>query len=311
MVSAATRTANGMAVADSPAYAQENCAPDGAMRGSNGSVVALKEPLKRASDEPTSPAHSSSSTVSDMPPTTQMTPRRVLQVIDANRMSQTPTASRSVTVSLGSELQQQPFKPTGITGSAHGKTPLSGLKRKHRSAAEHTPSHQRSTKQQQQLLLSPRLGSAFDDDYESENLAWLDMLVALLERKYRKHSTPVSIEALEDANQFEPRKTKQEQQHSISMVPSSAGRDSSASQTSSSNSKNSASSSRRTSGQHVAGKDQSASVKDEPSRDDQERLDKEKEERRQRILLRHAQQIQDASVSSSTCCGCKTGCLKM
>lgn len=185
--------------------------------------------------------------------------------------------------------------------------PLSGLKRKHRSVDECTPNNEQRSTKQQQLLRSPHLGSTFDDDYESENLAWLDMLVALLERKYGKHSMPVSIKELEDARQFEPRK-KSEQQ-TISTVALNAGRESSASQTNSS-SKSSNSSSRRTSGQHVAGKDQTL-VKDEPSRGDQERQDREKEERRQRILLRHAQQIQDASVSSSTCCGCKTGCLKM
>lgn len=308
MVSAATRTPNGMATAtatDAYVYAQENCAPDHATHGSNASVVALKGPTNHASDEPTSPTHSSSSTISDVTP--QTTPRRALQVIDVNRM--TPTASRSATASPASGLQQKPFKPTGIIGSAHGKAPLSGLKRKHWPADEYTPNHERKIKQQ--LLLSPRLGSAFDDDYESENLAWLDMLVALLERKYGNHSIPVSIKDLEDANQFEPRKKSAQQL--ISVLPAtSSGRESSASQTTNSSSKSN-SGSRRTSGQHIPGKEQALSVKDEPPRSDQERQDKEKEKeaRRQRILLRHAQQIQDTSVSSTTCCGCKTGCLKM
>lgn len=307
MVSAATRTANGSVTAatnDASSYVQENCAPDGATHGSNGSMVALKVPLKCVSDEPTSPPHSFSSTISDMTPP-QTTPRRALQVIDANCMNQTPTTSRSAIASPASGLQQKPFKATGITGSAHGMAPLSGLKRKHWAADECTPNNEQRSTKQQQLLLSPRLGSAFDDDYESENLAWLDMLVALLERKYGKHSIPVPIKELEDARQFEPRKKSEQQTTSTASL--SAGRECSASHT---NSSSKSSSSRRMSGQHVAGKDQTL-VKDEPSRDDQDRQDREKEERRQRILLRHAQQIQDASVSSSTCCGCKTGCLKM
>jgi hypothetical protein len=36
-----------------------------------------------------------------------------------------------------------------------------------------------------------------------------------------------------------------------------------------------------------------------------------KETKRQRLLLRHAQQIQASSLSSAASCGCKTGCLKM
>ncbi|KAF1792262.1 Lin-54 family [Phytophthora cactorum] len=47
-----------------------------------------------------------------------------------------------------------------------------------------------------------------------------------------------------------------------------------------------------------------------PARLDHEQ-EQAKEKKRQQLLLRHAQQIQASSVSSSTSCGCKTGCLKM
>lgn len=40
-------------------------------------------------------------------------------------------------------------------------------------------------------------------------------------------------------------------------------------------------------------------------------IEQDRDSKRQRLLLRHAQQIQASSVSSSTSCGCKTGCLKM
>lgn len=173
------------------------------------------------------------------------------------------------------------------------RAPLSGHKRKHRSMDE--------CRQLQNH--SPAPGSTFDKDHESENLAWLDMLVALSERKYGKHSIPVSVEALEDAKLFEPRQKKQQQQQQSSnknMFVASAG--------SSQQNSNSSSTSRLASDQHLPGKEHSMA---DPCREAQARLEKEKDERRQRILRRHAQQIQDASVSSNTCCGCKTGCLKM
>uniref|UniRef100_K3X538 CRC domain-containing protein n=1 Tax=Globisporangium ultimum (strain ATCC 200006 / CBS 805.95 / DAOM BR144) TaxID=431595 RepID=K3X538_GLOUD len=205
----------------------------------------------------------------------QSTPRCALRVLDANRM--TPGTS-----AVAPALLQKPPTPSRIGGIV----PLNGQKRKHRSV-ESPRTFQKHV---------PTVGAAFDHDYESENLAWLDMLVALLERKYGRHSIPVSIQALEDARMFEPRQKKQQLDNAAG-----GGQETDASQ----NSSNSTSHSSR-----LPGKDP-AVTEARSSRNELDQLEKEKEVRRERILRRHAQQIQDASVSSSTCCGCKTGCLKM
>lgn len=171
----------------------------------------------------------------------------------------------------------QPLDANRLPGSAP-------LKRKHRAAAtgdEGVAVAARPLKQRG-LPLSPVLAR----DRERENLAWLDMLVALLERKYGAHAAPLDLDALLAAKVFEPRRASAEQV---------AG--------------SSSSGSRQQLHVPTAATAAAATVKEEqPARDQAER---EKEARRQRLLLRHALQVQDSSVASSTCCGCKTGCLKM
>ncbi|KAF1325716.1 hypothetical protein FI667_g9002, partial [Globisporangium splendens] len=272
-----------------PADVRENRAPDSATSVSIGAKLAATDPTKSDTTlefhdgdanvkESRSAATPRRVSTSPMGKQQQSTPRRALRVLDANRM--TPS---TVAHAAPSSLQKP---PTPLRSG--GIMPLSGQKRKHHSA-EGPRAFQKHV---------PTIGSAFDHDYESENLAWLDMLVALLERKYGRHSTPVSIQALEDARVFETRQKKQQSDNVAG-----AGQETDVSQNS--NSINSTIHSSR-----MPGKDPTT-TEAQSSRNGLEQLEKEKEARRERILRRHAQQIQDASVSSSTCCGCKTGCLKM
>uniref|UniRef100_H3H0P2 CRC domain-containing protein n=1 Tax=Phytophthora ramorum TaxID=164328 RepID=H3H0P2_PHYRM len=114
---------------------------------------------------------------------------------------------------------------------------------------------------------------------EGENLAWMDMMLALLEKRYGSSSTlPVCLTDLEAANILHP---PQQKKLKTGVVASAQSR------TSLDTSENTQTNTTRVEGEQ------------------------EKEHKRQRLLKRHAQQIQASSVSSSTSCGCKTGCLKM
>ncbi|CAI5742588.1 unnamed protein product [Peronospora destructor] len=133
---------------------------------------------------------------------------------------------------------------------------------------------------------------------ESENLAWMDMMLALLEKRYDANSTlPVCLTDLEAANTFQlPQRKKikmgiasiRASFHSRSSLDATRIPPSSASSTSS----------------------KISVTKLKPALFGHEH-EQTTEEKRQRLLLRHAQQIQASTVSSSTSCGCKTGCLKM
>ncbi|TYZ69046.1 hypothetical protein PybrP1_006581 [[Pythium] brassicae (nom. inval.)] len=165
-----------------------------------------------------------------MSSSTPSTPRRALQPLDTNRVVAAPR------------------RPATASGDKN-----SPLKRKHHASDE---SHARPLKQRG--ALSPE----FARDRESENLAWLDMLVALLARKYGAHAAPLDLAALEGANVFAP--------------PRAAA----AAKTGSASANKSGAGCRRGSGQHAPGKELVA-VKEEPARDADER---EKEARRQRVL---------------------------
>lgn len=261
MSSSATPT-HATAPRDASLDAQENCAP------LNATVVAIGA-VGASRDVKMSPSTSVRSNKSRSSNSAQTTPRRVLQPLDTNRGFAVPDR----------------FEVAPAGSSEKSSSVL--LKRKHRSSDE---SPTRPLQQRTYSALSP----VFARDSERENLAWLDMLVALLERKYGAHAAPLDIAALEAAN--------------ASAAASVAAADARTSSDDNSTSVGfSGGGSRRVSGQHALQKE--LAMKDEPSlRDATER---EKERRRQRVLLRHAQQIQDSSVASSTCCGCKTGCLKM
>ncbi|KAL4133743.1 hypothetical protein PRIC2_004060 [Phytophthora ramorum] len=129
---------------------------------------------------------------------------------------------------------------------------------------------------------------------EGENLAWMDMMLALLEKRYGSSSTlPVCLTDLETANMLHPPQQKKLKTGVVASAQSRTSLDTSENtQTNTSKSV-----------------DRSATTLPRiPARVEGEQ---EKEHKRQRLLKRHAQQIQASSVSSSTSCGCKTGCLKM
>ncbi|KAG1695825.1 hypothetical protein DVH05_019164 [Phytophthora capsici] len=134
-------------------------------------------------------------------------------------------------------------------------------------------------------------------EQESENLAWMDMLLALLEKRYSsKASLPVCLTDLEAANMFQLPKDKKLKTGTYSSSKPRTSLDGSTGRSSTQADKLPATGS--TNSQQIS------------ARFDHEQ-ELAKETKRQRLLLRHAQQIQASSVSSSTSCGCKTGCLKM
>ncbi|KAL3657749.1 hypothetical protein V7S43_017321 [Phytophthora oleae] len=133
------------------------------------------------------------------------------------------------------------------------------------------------------------------EQQESENLAWMDMLLALLEKRYSsKSSLPVCLTDLEAANIFQLPKDKKLKTGTFSSVKPRTSLDISRSAT------------------EVMKLPATSSTNSQqtPARFDHER-GLTQESKRQRLLLQHAHQIQASSVSSSTSCGCKTGCLKM
>ncbi|GLE07138.1 hypothetical protein PINS_up017106 [Pythium insidiosum] len=160
--------------------------------------------------------------------------------------------------------------PTALLPRTAVPAPLSGLKRKQRPRESEVPPSPLDHEQQQQR----------------ENVAWLDMLLALMERKYQGYCAPtICIQELETAQRL--------QRHwRWCSDPSYA----------STHTTTSSSKARRLS--HTL---------QEPSDDlhSTETSEQDPEERRVQMLRRHAQQIADTSVASTTGCGCKTGCLKM
>lgn len=156
-------------------------------------------------------------------------------------------------------------------------------------------------------------GGALNQSLASENLAWMDMMLALLENRYgAKHSIPISIADLEDAKMFQSQAKKRRIGDSSASIAQPVCNDPS------------------DRGEHKIRNRDTVSVAalppregtgnpmaivkpraTEPSRTVHSREERDREERRQRLLLRHAYQIQASSVASSTSCGCKTGCLKL
>ncbi|CAH0478741.1 unnamed protein product [Peronospora belbahrii] len=130
------------------------------------------------------------------------------------------------------------------------------------------------------------------DHLESENLAWMDMMLALLEKRYDANfALPVCLTDLEAANVLQlPQRKRLKTGIASAQVKSKRGLDTTRRQTTFTNAFNNS--------KMPATKVHQAS----------EQLN---ERKRQRLILRHAQQIQASTVSSSTSCGCKTGCLKM
>ncbi|KAI9910917.1 hypothetical protein PsorP6_010734 [Peronosclerospora sorghi] len=133
---------------------------------------------------------------------------------------------------------------------------------------------------------------------ESENLAWMDMMLALLEMRYGdKYTLPVCLRGLEDTNLFQ---LPQRKKIKTGVVPTQSLFKSDATKIHQSDAIHG------TSNNFISFR-QSQQL---PTlrRHKQEQA---KESQRQRVLLQYAQQIQVSGGSSSTSCGCKTGCIKM
>ena len=292
-------------------------------------------------------------------------PRRALQPLDSNRLAalaklQTPTPTttsaksvlpkptpvasnftyvsrfnRAPTTSVNTSAVSRPA-PSASSAVAQA-TSLTGLKRKQLHLEEllvqqqHAPP-QAPTAQQTLAFGSTGLSAAHhqnsqDDLQKRENLAWLDMLVALLERKYQAYQPPVCVEYLEDArmldaywkkkenhtHQQQPTRDQHAEKHGVEIK-----RDPSTSSSSTSSSSSLSAKRARLSlgGGYTVVSTSAGGTTMVPTASTFTALataekEKEKEERRLHALRRHAQQIQDTSVASTACCGCKTGCLKM
>ncbi|RLN80037.1 hypothetical protein BBJ28_00008828 [Nothophytophthora sp. Chile5] len=313
--------------------AQENQEPVHAAMDAQCAVVAPGPPAKVEATQ-----HSSASDPS------HRKHRRALNNIDGNRLP--PTLNRSPPPPkrpLSAQPTRGPKGPVqaALPGSSHShvarpidaqmprsgdtkaapRAPLTGLKRLATSTANGAR--------------SPPDASPLSEAKESENLAWMDMMLALLEKRYGPRSTlPVCVSDLEAADMFQLRRTKKHKPASDAAVQPPTAPAQSDTSNSLSKPRTSLGPNRirpssgppdtalsTTSGASAASLKQRiaseasvlrpANTPGIPARTDQEHEEKVREEKRQRLLLRHALQIQASSVSSSTSCGCKTGCLKM
>lgn len=244
--------------------------------------------------------------------------RRALQALDGNRLSNTPQSAaveapgsspKPVFVSplarLSTERKMRITPYVQSPGSAAGIAALSGQKRKLQltddAVSRKSDLVAAVAEDESEKDLEPASATA-------ENIAWLDMLVALLERRYRGRTVSVDVTKLQRADLFEH--ASRINASGIASSPSQQSSRADEEPSTNSNTVDQASS--------IAcinpPSQQSAAASTGPStntREQLEQLDKEREDRRQELLLRHAQQIQDSSVTSTSCCGCKTGCLKM
>ncbi|RLN60466.1 hypothetical protein BBJ28_00010234, partial [Nothophytophthora sp. Chile5] len=313
--------------------AQENQEPVHVAMDAQRAVVAPGPPAKVEATQ-----HSSASDPS------HRKHRRALNNIDSNRLppilnpsplppkrplSAQPTRGPKgpVQAALSGNLHSHVARPTGAQMPRSGdpkttpRTSLTGLKRLATSTANGAR--------------SPADASPPSEAKESENLAWMDMMLALLEKRYGPRSTlPVCVSDLEAADMFQPRRNKKHKPVSDTAVQPPAAPARSGTSNSLIKPRTSLGPSKirpsngppdtalpTTNGASAASLNQRiasemsvlkpADTPGIPARTDQEHGEKTREEKRQRLLLRHALQIQASSVSSSTSCGCKTGCLKM
>ncbi|KAG7392420.1 Exosome complex component RRP41 [Phytophthora pseudosyringae] len=227
--------------------------------------------------------------------------RRALHSVDSNRprpavnpprhpLSRSPSQSPTAAVEAKRARGQAADLIQNAKGNTATEGPTTGHKRPATAAADEAKTPTGSGRQ--------------SEGRESENVAWMDMMLALLEKRYGSNaSLPVCLTDLEAANMFQVSQRKK-LKTGIASAPGAtrsrssldAPRHQTRATNSTMNAKASATSS--TNPQQVT-----ARVGHE--------FERPKEDKRQRLLLRHAQQIQASSVSSSTSCGCKTGCLKM
>ncbi|CAI5731849.1 unnamed protein product [Hyaloperonospora brassicae] len=141
---------------------------------------------------------------------------------------------------------------------------------------------------------------------ESENLAWMDMMLALLEKRYGFSCTlPVSLTDPEAAKVLKLSHSKHLQTGSVS-AQASLKRSRSVDDAYVKTAAGTVHGNRvlqLISSRHLQ-QQQAITYLDQES-------EQTRESKRQRLALRHAQEIQTSSVASSYSCGCKTGCLKI
>ncbi|KAE9034518.1 hypothetical protein PR003_g10086 [Phytophthora rubi] len=216
--------------------------------------------------------------------------RRALHSIDSNRPRPAVNAPKRAlpnAPSLGLQSQVELKKEHDVLKApAEANKGLEGSETGHRSASITGDT----------VAQTPRPSGEQTEVQDSENLAWMDMMLALLEKRYGPDaSLPVCLTDLEAAHllQLPPRKKlKTGIAASVSSSRTSLG----ATRTETS-----------TASDTKLAAPGSTNLQQTPARFGE----LAREDKRQRLLLRHAQQIQASSVSSSTSCGCKTGCLKM
>jgi hypothetical protein len=223
--------------------------------------------------------------------TTALTqPRRALQPLDSNQRAALASIAKAPFAYVS--RFSRPVASAPMPSVAKPVTPsVTGVKRKQQPVEDAKPTPTQSTEEVDETDESSMAASDLLEQQRRENVAWLDMLVALLERKYQRHAMPVDIEAIQDAKLLDaywPQKTPPTATASSKRSRVAVRVDTPPSATSSLSSTS-------------AGGGGAAVLS---SQDD-------KEEKRTQALRRHAQQIHDTSVSSTSCCGCKTGCLKM
>jgi len=257
--------------------AQENADPNLAGAAAVAAVVAAKCATKAASTPATPSTPLMRATLK---------PRRALQSLDCNIVPPTATSLRT---GSSSGLPAKPAKRLLSSGEVKTQNAV-----KRQRGAEDKPAlggGQAAAASRSPVRVEGD-SAAPHEALESENLAWMDMLLALLEKKYGpQHALPVSLSALEEAKMLQPGADKRR-----------------ASEGDAATDRTRISSTGQAGGIATA---PALRTRAETSRLVLEREEKEREERRRRLLVRHAQQIQDSSMRSSTSCGCKTGCLKM
>ncbi|KAG6617228.1 Exosome complex exonuclease RRP41 protein [Phytophthora cinnamomi] len=226
--------------------------------------------------------------------------RRALHSIDSNRPRpavDAPKRSLSSAPACGLQSPSQAKKPHGQAASS---VPVS---REANSAQErletgHTGDALAAANETQSSCVALEQL----EQQESENLAWMDMMLALLEKRYgAEASLPVCLSDLEAAKLLQLPQRKRLKTGVASQSRTSL--DASRTQTTCTTNNRDRSAAAPCSG---------TNLQQTPARFELEQEQGlSQEDKRQRLLLRHAQQIQASSVSSSTSCGCKTGCLKM
>ncbi|TDH73545.1 hypothetical protein CCR75_004074 [Bremia lactucae] len=214
--------------------------------------------------------------------------RRALQSIDNNLPSQGSARAMCLPKHAHAVDDSKPYRPV----HAYDRV----LIKANQATKASITGHKRRAAQAISKVMAPAHFRGYPNEQDRINLAWMDMILALLEKRYGLDtSLPVSITDLEAANLYDlpQRKTRMWRLcpfKSMTCVDTT-------------NTHNRANDNKMPATGHSNSWQISAGYNHE--------REQEKESKRQNVMLRHALQIQASSLNSSTSCGCKTGCLKM